>query len=156
MKSFLAEGEEAFALLPDRMPIHLGSESLGAGVAAHLAKVHGDRVSGLMMFAPYNNLVSVGRRQMPLLPVSLILQDRFNPAEWLKDYRAPVSIMVAGSDEVIPAELGRKLHDGYAGPKRLQVVEGARHNEIAEQPAEWWREVFSFWQQNGRLGAATQ
>lgn len=154
MKSLLAAGEEAFALLPDSMPIHLVSESLGAGVVAHLAKVHGARVSGLMMFAPYNSLVSVGRRQMPFLPVSLILRDRFAPAEWLRDYRGPVSILLAGSDEVIPSDLGRKLHDGYAGPKRLQVIEGAHHNDIAEQPPGWWKEVFSFWQQNGRTNTA--
>jgi hypothetical protein len=154
MKSFLAAGEEAFALLPNHMPIHLVSESLGAGVAAHLAKVHGTRVSGLMMFAPYNNLVSVGQRQMLFLPVWLMLRDRFDPAEWLKDYRGSVSITLAGSDEVIPSDLGRKLHDSYAGPKRLQVVEGAHHNDIAEQPLEWWREVFSFWQQNGQANAA--
>jgi hypothetical protein len=120
MKSFLAASEEAFAALPGHLPIHLVSESLGAGVAAHLAKVHGKRVSGLMMFAPYNNLASVGQRHMPFLPVRLILCDRFNPAEWLKDYRGPVSIMLAGADEVIPSDLGRKLHDGYAGPKLAQ------------------------------------
>jgi pimeloyl-ACP methyl ester carboxylesterase len=148
MKSFLAAGEEAFALLPDTMPIHLVSESLGAGVASHLAMLHGDRVSGLMMFAPYNNLASVGRRQMPFLPVRLILRDRFNPAEWLKDYRGPVSIVLAGSDEVIPSDLGRKLYDGYAGPKRLQVIEGAHHNDIAEQSPAWWKDKFSFWEQN--------
>jgi pimeloyl-ACP methyl ester carboxylesterase len=152
MKSFLAAGEEAFGLLPSNMPIHLVSESLGAGVAAHLAKVHGTRVSGLMMFAPYNNLASVGQRQMPFLPVRLILRDRFNPAEWLKDYHGPVSILLADSDEVIPPDFGRKLHDSYAGPKRLQVIEGARHNDIAEQSPEWWRDVFSFWQQNDKRG----
>jgi pimeloyl-ACP methyl ester carboxylesterase len=156
MKNFLAAGEEAFALLPDSMPIHLVSESLGAGVASHLAKVHGDRVSGMMMFAPYNNLASVGQRQMPFLPVRLILRDRFNPAEWLKDYRGPVSIVLAGSDEVIPPDLGRMLHDGYAGPKHLQVIEGAHHNDIAEQSPVWWKEVFSFWQENGHINAASK
>jgi hypothetical protein len=150
MKSLLAAGEEAFATLPGHLPIHLVSESLGAGVAAHLAKVHGDRVSGLMMFAPYNNLALVGQRHMPFLPVRLILRDRFNPAEWLKDYRGPVSIMLAGADEVIPSDFGRRLHGDYAGPKRLQVIEDAHHNDIAEQPPAFWKEVFSFWEQNGR------
>ena len=154
MKSFLAAGEEAFATLPNHMPIHLVSESLGAGVAAHLAKVHGERVSGLMMFAPYNNLASVGQRQMSFLPVRLLLRDRFNPAEWLKEYRGPVSVLLASADEVIPSDLGRKLHDGYAGPKRLQVIEGAHHNDIAEQSPAWWKDVFSFWEQNEPLTTA--
>lgn len=153
MKSLLAAGEEAFASLPDQLPIHLVSESLGAGVVSHLAKVYGTRVSGLMMFAPYNNLASVGQRHMPFLPVRLILRDRFNPSEWLKDYRGPVSILLAGEDEVIPSDFGRKLHDGYGGPKRLQVIEGARHNDIAEQSAEWWKNVFAFWQEPGQTNA---
>lgn len=145
MKSFLTAAEEAFSALPTNQPIHIVSESLGTGVAAHLAKAYDNRVSGLMLFAPYNNLVSVGQRQMPFLPVGLILRERFNPAEWLKDYRGPVGIVIAGADEVIPPDLGRKLHDGYVGPKRLQVIEGARHNDIAEQPVEWWREQLKFW-----------
>jgi uncharacterized protein len=147
MKSILPAAEEAFALLPNQLPIYIVSESIGAGAAAHLAKVHGARISGLVMFAPYNTLVSVAQRHMRFLPVWLILRERFNPAKWLADYRGPVSIVIAGADEVIPPDLGRKLHDGYAGPKRLQEIQGARHNDIAEQTAEWWREVFR-WQQS--------
>jgi pimeloyl-ACP methyl ester carboxylesterase len=156
MKSLLTAAEEAFGLLPVRTPVYVVSESLGAGVAAHLAKVHGNRVSGLMMFAPYNNLVSVGQRQMPFLPVSLLLRERFDPAGWLKDYRGPVSFVVAGADEIIPPDLGQKLHDSYAGPKRLQVIAGARHNDIAEQPPGWWTEVFLFWRENGPANPAPQ
>jgi len=148
MKSFLAAAEEAFSALPTNQPTYIVSESLGTGVAAHLAKVYGNRVSGLMLFAPYNNLVAVGQRQMPFFPVWLILRERFNPAEWLKDYRGPMGIVIAGADEVIPPDLGQKLHDGYTGPKRLQVIDGAHHNDIAEQSSDWWKEVFSFWQQN--------
>lgn len=148
MKSFLTAGEDAVEMLPKGSPIYIVSESLGTGVAAHLAKVYGNRISGLMMFAPYNSLVSVGQRQMPFLPVGLILRERFNPAAWLSDYRGPVSFLIAGADEVIPPDLGRKLHDGYAGPKRLQVVEGAHHNDVAGQPPEWWKQTFAFWQQN--------
>lgn len=148
MKSFLAAGEEAFASLPTNQPVYVVSESLGTGVAAHLAKVFGDRVSGLAMFAPYNKLTSVGQRQMPFLPVGLLLRDRFNPAEWMKDYRGPVVFVIAGADEIIPPDLGQKLHNSYAGPKKLQVIEGARHNDIAEQSPEWWREELNFWNSN--------
>lgn len=148
MKSLLDAGEEAFDLLPKDSPIYVVSESLGTGVAAHLAKVRENRLSGLMMMAPYNNLADVGARQMPFLPVRLILRERFNPQEWMKEYRGPVSFLIAGADEVIPSDLGLKLHHGYAGPKRLQVVERARHNDIAAQSSSWWKETFSFWEQN--------
>jgi pimeloyl-ACP methyl ester carboxylesterase len=105
---------------------------------------------GLALLAPYDDLASVGQRQMPYLPVSWLLRDRFTPALWLKDYRGQVMLLVAGADEIIPREFALRLHDGYAGPKRLQVIEGAGHNDVAEQPSIWWQEVLKFWQSQPR------
>ena len=147
-QSFLAAGEEAFGLLTNGLPKYLVSESIGAGVICYLAKAHSTEVAGLVLFMPYHNLASVAQRKMPLLPAYLLLLDRFNPAECLRDYRGPVKIVLAGADEIIPVESGRRLFEGYAGPKNLQIIPGARHNEIAEQSPEWWKEVFSFWQKN--------
>jgi len=53
--------------------------------------------------------------------------------------------VVAGRDEVIPTHLGRKLHDEYAGPKRLWLQPEAGHNTMDYIPgAPWWREVTEF------------
>ncbi len=147
-QSFLAAGEEAFGLLTNGLPKYLVSESIGAGVICYLAKAHSTEVAGLVLFMPYHNLASVAQRKMPLLPAYLLLLDRFNPAECLRDYRGPVKIVLAGADEIIPVESGRRLFEGYQGPKNLQIIPGAHHNEVAEQSPEWWKEVFSFWQQN--------
>jgi pimeloyl-ACP methyl ester carboxylesterase len=147
-QSLLAAADEAFASLASQSRIYVVSESLGAGVAAHLAKTHEGQVSGLMLFMPYNNLASVAQAKMPFLPVRLLLWDRFDPENWLKSYRGPVMIVLAGADEIIPTKFGRRLFDSCAEPKRLQIVPGARHNEVAGQSAEWWREVFLFWEQN--------
>jgi hypothetical protein len=147
-RSFLAAGEEAFGLLTNGLPKYLVSESIGAGVACYLAKAHSTNVAGLLLFMPYHNLASVAQRKMPLLPAYLLLLDRFNPAECLRDYRGPVKIVLAGADEIIPVESGRRLFEGYQGPKNLQIIPGAHHNDIAEQSPAWWKEVFSFWRQN--------
>ena len=148
LESFLAAAENAFRLLPTNRPVYVVAESLGAGAAAHLAKTFGSRVSGLLFFAPYDDLAAVGRKQMPFLPVRLLMRDRFTPARWLKDYRGPVVVVVAGADTIIPAQFGRGLHDGYAGPKKLQEVANAGHNDIAAQSTEWWRDVFAFWEKH--------
>ena len=147
-RSFLAAADEAFDLLTNGLPKYLVSESIGAGVACYLAKAHSTNVAGLVLFMPYHDLASVAQRKMPLLPAYLLLLDRFNPAECLRDYRGPVKIVLAGADEIIPVESGRRLFEGYHGPKTLQIIPGAHHNEVAEQSTEWWKEVFSFWQQN--------
>jgi len=58
---------------------------------------------------------------------------RYKPAEWLKDYRRPIKIVLAELDEVIPIKFGRRLFDSYTGPKTLQIVPNAHHNDIAAQ-----------------------
>lgn len=145
-KSLLDAAEEAFDSIPADRPVYIVGESLGTGVAAHLALKHDRKVAGLICFAPYDRLVSVGQAQMRIFPVSLLLWDRYDPAAWLSNYRGPVKIILAGADQVIPARFGRNLYDGYAGPKDLEIIPGAGHNDIAEQSPEWWSKVFLFWE----------
>jgi uncharacterized protein len=146
--SFLAAGEEALDLLTNGLPRYLVGESIGVGVAGHLAGAHPDEVAGLLLFAPYHHLASVAQRRMPLLPAYWLLRDRFHPAADLQPYHGPVKMVVAGADEIIPVASGRRLFEGYSGPKNLQIIPGARHNDIAEQSPDWWKGVFLFWRQN--------
>jgi pimeloyl-ACP methyl ester carboxylesterase len=149
-QSLIGAGEEAFELLPKYFPRYVVSESIGAGVACHLAKAHSVEVAGLLLFMPYHNLASVAQRKMFFLPAYLFLLDRFNPAKDLKDYRGPVKIVLAGADEIIPAASGLRLFEKYEGTKTLQIIPGAHHNEVAGQSTDWWKGVFSFWQQNSQ------
>jgi pimeloyl-ACP methyl ester carboxylesterase len=115
-------------------------------VAAHLAQKYPARVSGLVMFVPYDRLASVAQSHYPVLPVYYLLRDRFAPVDWLKDYRGPVKIIIAGADEIIPPERGQKLYDGYPGPKSLQIIPGAGHGGPSWQSPQWWRATLSFLQ----------
>jgi pimeloyl-ACP methyl ester carboxylesterase len=151
MASILTAAEQAFDQVPSAKPVYLVSESIGAGAAAHLAKLHPDRIQGLAMFVPYDDLAAVAQHAMPLVPVKLLLLDRYRPALWLRNYPGPIQFVLAGADEVIPTQSGQRLFAGYAGPKKLQVVPGAHHNQVTEQSPEWWREVFAFWQQPDSL-----
>ncbi len=144
LSSLVCAGDEAFDALPKNLPRYIVSESLGAGVAAHIAKTHPSEASGMLMFAPYNNLASVAQNRMPLLPAYLILVDRYNPAEWLKHYTGPIKVVLAEMDEVIPMKFGRRLFESYTGPKTLQIVPHAHHNDIAAQSPDWWRETFLY------------
>jgi len=144
-QSLLEAADDAFASLTNPAPIYLVSESIGTGIAAHLAGTHPGRVSGLALFAPYDDLAAVAQHKMPLLPARLVLKDRYQPARRLKDYHGPMAVVLAGADEVIPTKFGQRLYDGYAGPKTIQVIAGAHHNDIAEQSPEWWKRVFAFW-----------
>lgn len=145
--SMVVAAEEAFQLMRSDSPKYVVSESIGTGVACELAKNHPAEVAGMVLFVPYDNLASVAQRHMPFLPAYFLLLDRFNPAECLKSYHGPVQFIVAGADEILGPATGKKLFDGYAGPKNLQVIPGAHHNDVSSPPADWWRAVFKFWQE---------
>ena len=146
--SFLAAADEAFEQLPKNLPAYLVSESLGTGVAAHLARKYSNEVEGIAMFVPYDKLASVAQNHVPFIPAYFLLWDRFDPVDWLKAYHGPIKVIVAGADEIIPPILGQRLYDGYDGPKLLQVIPGARHSSTTDESAEWWQEVLAFWQQH--------
>jgi uncharacterized protein len=147
-KNLLSAADEAFENLPKNLPVYLVSESLGTGVAAHLAQKYPSRVAGISMFVPYDKLASVAENHVPFLPAYFLLWDRFNPAKWLKDYRGPIKFVVAGSDEIIPPRLGERLYAGYSGPKILQVIPGAHHSSTTAESPDWWKQVLAFWRQH--------
>jgi uncharacterized protein len=140
--------EDALANLPTDFPVYLVSESLGTGVASHLAAMSPARIAGLALFAPYENLAAIAQNHMPFIPAGIMLRDRFNPGEDFKNYRGPIQFILAGADEVIPNQFGHRLYDNYTGPKNLEVVPNAHHNDIAEKSPDWWRAVIKFWRQN--------
>ncbi|MBP7829225.1 MAG: alpha/beta fold hydrolase [Kiritimatiellae bacterium] len=140
-----AEAAVKSLLAEDDRPLFLAGESLGSGVAAWLAGRFPDRVAGLFLVTPMTRLADVAAHHYPFLPVRRLLREQYDAAGDLKRYAGPVAVLLAGRDEVVPAAIGRRLFDGYAGPKRLWVQEEAGHNTLDYDPrAEWWHEVAGF------------
>lgn len=129
----------------DERPIFLLGESIGAGVACHLAGEYPEKIAGLVLITPFPKLADVAAHHYPLLPVRLLLGNAYNCAEDLRKYRGPAAFLLAGRDEIIPSELGRALYESYAGPKKLWVQERARHNDLDYSPqAPWWQELTEY------------
>lgn len=142
--------DEAFQMLAPGGPAYLVGESLGTGVACCLAGTHSNRISGVALLAPYSSLTDVARYHAPIIPVSLILCDRFPAHEYLRNYHGPVAMLVGGDDQVVPAKFGRRLYDDYAGPKRLWEFPQCDHGTLMEQPLEVWQQIIGFWEANRR------
>jgi pimeloyl-ACP methyl ester carboxylesterase len=135
---------EAFEQLPTNGPTCLLGESLGTGVAAYLAGRFPDKVAGIIMLAPFNRLAAVAQAHYPFLPVRLLLVERFPAEDHLRNYHGPVAMLVGGQDRVIPQKFGRRLYDGYSGPKRLWEFPRADHGAVMDQPVEIWKELIAF------------
>lgn len=145
-KSLFDAADEGLALLDTNKPIYLLGESLGSGVAAYLAGTHPNQIDGVVLFAPYNRLVEAAQFHYPLLPVHLLLLDRFPSEDYLKNYHGPVGILIGGHDQVVPERLGQQLYDDYPGPKKLWVFPQDGHGDVFNRLPEIWNGLLGLWQ----------
>ncbi|MDB6033745.1 MAG: hypothetical protein JWM16_4083 [Verrucomicrobiales bacterium] len=143
-ESLFAAAREAFDAVAAKGKVYLVGESLGTGVASHLAGTCSSRVAGVFLIAPFNNFSAAAHSHYPIFPTRWILKDRYESDVFLRRYTGPLAVILAGHDEVVPNHLGRKLFDGYAGPKKLWINERASHNSLSELNENTWPEVLTF------------
>ena len=126
-------------------PVLVVGESLGAGVAAAASARQRESIAGLMLITPWDKLESVAGHHYPWLPVGWLLRDRYDSAANLAAIGHPVMVVVAERDNVVPARFGAALFESLPGPKRLEVVRGAGHNDWPRSVDEaWWRSAMQF------------
>lgn len=126
-------------------PVYILGESLGSGPASALAKNLGQRLPGVLLLTPYSSLAEVAAVHYPAVPVRWLLKDQWKNEPSIAAYPGKVGVVLAGQDEVIPVEQGRRLFEAAPGTKRLWVMEEATHNGIDFAPyAPWWSEVSNF------------
>jgi fermentation-respiration switch protein FrsA (DUF1100 family) len=105
-------------------------ESLGAAVAGGLATERPP--AALILRSPPSSLADVGRHHYPFLPiVDALLMDRYPLAEQLRDVRVPLLVLATDRDEMVPADLSRRVLDAAAGPKRYGSLDASHHNDPA-------------------------
>lgn len=123
---------EALAARPDVDPERIAyfGESLGAAVAGRLATERPP--AALVLRSPPSSLGDVGRHHYPFLPVfDALLFDRYPLAEQLREVRVPVLVLVTQRDEIVPAELSRRVFDAAPEPKRYVPLDAGHHNDPA-------------------------
>jgi pimeloyl-ACP methyl ester carboxylesterase len=101
--------------------------SLGTGPAVYLAATQ--PVRRLVLLVPFDSLLAVAQGAMPWLPVSLLLQDRWDAAAEAPRVRAPTTIVAAGQDVVVPPHHAVALHRAFRpGTAELEVEPDLEHN----------------------------
>ncbi len=123
----------------------LAGESLGAGVAAAVVaalRTRGQTVDGLLLVTPWDQFANAVAHHYPWFPVRLLLKESYSSVDNLRGYDGPTVVVVAGSDRVVPARLGRSLFESLQGKKELLVVDGADHNDwYYRVDTAWWQRV---------------
>jgi pimeloyl-ACP methyl ester carboxylesterase len=153
--SILGAADEGFQSLPANAPIYLVGESLGTSVACYLAGIYPNRIAGVILISPFNNLTDVAQSHILIFPAKWLLRDRFASDDYLRNYHGKVGIAVDGRDFTVPKKFGRRLYDGYSGPKKLWEFPKGGHIHI-DQPEIFWKEVIGFWQSGGEKSLSSR
>jgi fermentation-respiration switch protein FrsA (DUF1100 family) len=112
---------------PDRL-IYFG-ESLGAAVATRLATEQPP--AALVLRSPFTDLAAVGARHYPVLPVRLLLRDRFPVTKLIGRVRVPTAVVYGSADAIVPPEQSVAVAAAAGGPVRVVEIAGADHNDAA-------------------------
>jgi pimeloyl-ACP methyl ester carboxylesterase len=129
-RGLLADAVAVYDHVRERRPdISVIGRSLGSGVAAHLASVR--EVQRLALVSPYDSMVNVAREHYRWLPVGLLMLDRYESAAKAPAIRAPVLVVIAAEDEIIPPRRSAALAAAFAPAQiRVERLPGATHNSL--------------------------
>ena len=103
-------------------------ESLGGAVAVGLAVEH--QPAALILRSPFASLTLVGQHHYPMLPVALLLRDRYPSIDRAPRIQCPVLVIAGTRDLVIPTGHTRRLYDAIVASKTFVEI-GADHNDAA-------------------------
>ena len=122
-------------LRPRHPDVGVIGRSLGSGVAMQLAARR--PLNRLILITPFASIASVAAHRYPLVPVELLLRDRFDSRRVAPRLGVPSLIVAAGRDEVIPVQQARELAGSFRpGLVRYVEVPEALHNSpLLESPA---------------------
>lgn len=119
--------------------IVLYGESLGGGTAVRLSSElcrDGIEPGGLIIQSSFSSLVDAGGYHFPILPVSLMLMDRFESSRHIASVTCPILQLHGERDRIVPASLGQKLFDAAPAQssrkiaKRQVLLPNTDHNDV--------------------------
>jgi len=101
-------------------------ESLGGAVSIELALAR--RCAGVAVVSTFTSIGDVAREHFGVL--GILATGRFDSAARIGSLSVPLFQAHGDRDEVVPFELGERLHAAAPKPKRFLRVPGASHNDI--------------------------
>ena len=127
MVSINTAAKEAYEILKQQhAEVAVLGESIGSGPAAYLATLP-HPPSRIVLVTPFDTLANTAAEHMPWLPVRLILRDKWDNIQALKNYKGPIDIFAAANDEVIPKHLAKNLASRIPAAKLHEIPGG--HND---------------------------
>jgi len=95
--------------------IILYGESLGTSVAIEIAQ--NKNFAGIILEAPFTSMVDTGKKYYPFFPVKLLLKDKYESKNKIKNIKFPILVMHGKKDKIIPFYMGEAIYNLANKPK---------------------------------------
>ncbi len=105
---------------PERILVY--GESLGGGVASHIAKKY--RPGGLILASTFTRLNDRAAELYPFIPIRLLSKFSYNNIDRLPEIDSPVLVIHSSDDRVIPFHHGQALYAAANEPKEFTEISG--------------------------------
>ncbi|MDF1536366.1 MAG: alpha/beta hydrolase [bacterium] len=109
--------------------IFLYGHSLGSVAAVDLALGAGKGAGGLVLESPFTGARDIARMIYAGLPVDLFMSLKLDNVGRVGKVAMPVLVIHGEADGTIPFEMGRKVFEAAAEPKRFLGIPGADHSD---------------------------
>jgi hypothetical protein len=87
----------------------------------------------VVLVTPYDSIAGLAQSSFPIFPVSALLKDRFESIDYAGGATAPVLMLIAERDEVIPRASSQKLAAAIDSSLiTINIVADATHNTIQD------------------------
>jgi len=165
--TFVSDAQETLNLVsksyPNEPVIVIG-ESMGAGVAsaavsnsAGRAGLNHPSIQGLVLITPWDSLSSLAQHHFWYLPARWLVLDRYDSVNNLQSFNAPVAVVIAEQDQIIPSEHANTLFNSISTKKARFIIESAGHNNwINFVDDTWWEELISFLTSDAKATSRSQ
>ncbi len=108
-------------------------QSIGSGAASYHASLN--NVDQLILATPFSTLKELAQSKYIIYPTALILTERYNNLEWLKNYQGDILIIHGNNDQIIPHKFSQKLFNQLnTKNKEYVLIKKAGHNDIWSFP----------------------
>ena len=114
----------------DPKRIFIYGHSLGGAIAIDLA-THHPEAAGIIAESTFTDMVDMGKREYPYLPVEQLLNQRFDSISKVGKLKIPLLLIHGTWDRLIPYQMSQRLFDSAPQPKFLKLIEGGEHNNDA-------------------------
>ena len=95
--------------------IILYGESLGTAVAIEIAQNR--NFAGIILESPFTSMVEMGKEHYFFFPVGLLLKDRYESVNKIKNVHSPLLVMHGKKDRIVPFKMGKKIYNSANSPK---------------------------------------